>query len=83
MLADHRLGVGHCWDLDQRRNGAELILINQMELGTRLLNERCSTLQKAVILYFVPPAPWKEEFKEAKERERSLFTSTVAKKALN
>ena len=27
------------WGLDQRRNGAELILINQMEIGTRLLNE--------------------------------------------
>ena len=27
------------WDLDQRRNGTELILINQMEIGTRLLNE--------------------------------------------
>ena len=26
------------WDLDQIRNGTELILINQMETGTRLLN---------------------------------------------
>ena len=60
MLADSRSDVGHFWDLDQRRNGTELILINQMENGTRLLNEWCSTLQKAVILSFVPPAPWKE-----------------------
>ena len=34
---------------------------NKMEIGTRLLNKWWSTLQKAVILYFVPPAPWKEE----------------------
>ena len=27
------------WDLDQRRNGTELILINQMEIGTKLLKE--------------------------------------------
>ena len=39
MFADSRSDVGHCWDLDQRRNGAELILKNQMEIGTRLLNE--------------------------------------------
>ena len=58
ILADSRSDVGHVWDLDQRRNGTELILINQMENGTRLLNEWCSTLQKAVILSFVP---WKEE----------------------
>ena len=60
MLADSRSDVGHFWNLDQRRNGTELILINQMENGTRLLNEWCSILQKAVILSFVPPAPWKE-----------------------
>ena len=39
MLEDSRSDVGHFWDLHQRRNGTELILINQMETGTRLLNE--------------------------------------------
>ena len=43
------------------KNGTQLILRNQMETGTRLLNEICSTLQKAVIQNFVPPVPWKEE----------------------
>ena len=38
MLADSRSDVGHFWVLDQRRNGAELILINKMENATRLLN---------------------------------------------
>ena len=53
--------VGDFGDLEQRRNGTELTLINQTETGTRLLNEGCSTLQKAVTLCFVPPAPWREE----------------------
>ena len=49
------------WDMDQRRNGTELALINPTGPGTKLPNEWCSTLQKAVIQNFVPPAPWKEE----------------------
>ena len=60
MLADSCLDVGHVWDLDQRGSGTELALINQTAIGTRLLKEWCSTLPKAVTLYFVPPAPWKE-----------------------
>ena len=39
MLADSCLDVGHFGDLDQRRNGMVLILINQTEMGTRLLKE--------------------------------------------
>ena len=39
MLADSCSDVGHFLDLDQRRNGTELFLMNQMETGTRLLNE--------------------------------------------
>ncbi len=38
--------------VDQRRNGTELALINQTEIGTKLLNKWCSTLQKAVIQKF-------------------------------
>ena len=35
-----RAVVGHSWDLDQkRRNGTELTLLNQTEIGTELLND--------------------------------------------
>ena len=37
MLADFLAVVGHSWDLDQKRNGAELILMNLMEFGTKVL----------------------------------------------
>ena len=37
MLADFRAVIGHSWDLDQKRNGTELALINLMEFGTKLL----------------------------------------------
>ena len=53
-------GMAIFWDLD-KSYGTELILINQMEIGIRLLNKWCSTLQKEVNLHFVPPTPWKEE----------------------
>ena len=36
MLADSRSDVGHFGDLDQRRNGTGLILINQMEKWDQL-----------------------------------------------
>ena len=53
MLADSCSDVGHFWELDQRRHSTEIILVNQMETGTGLLNEGCSTLQKAVIFFFL------------------------------
>ena len=37
MLEDFLAVNGHSWDLDQKRNGTEPILINQMENGTKLL----------------------------------------------
>ena len=37
MLADFLAVNGQSWDLDQKRNGTEPILINQMENGTKLL----------------------------------------------
>ena len=70
MFGDSRSDVGHFWDLNQRRNGTELILINEMEIGTRLLNKWCSTLQKAVIPYFVPRAPWKERQSDVEKNTR-------------
>ena len=39
MLADSCWDVGHFWEMDQRRNGAERILINHMENGTKLLKQ--------------------------------------------
>ena len=36
MLAGSLAVVGHSWDLDQKRNGVEPILINQTEMGTEL-----------------------------------------------
>ena len=80
MLADSRSDVGLFGDLDQRRKGTELALINQKEIGTKLLNKWCSILQKAVILSFVPPVPLKEENWEAKKRERRLLISPVVNK---
>ena len=39
MLADVLAVIGHSWDLDQKRNGAELILISLTEFGTKLLRK--------------------------------------------
>ena len=39
MHADSRADIGHSWDLDQRRNGTELVVINQTEIETELLQE--------------------------------------------
>ena len=39
MLADVLAVIGHSWDLDQKRNGAELVLMSQMEFGTKLLRK--------------------------------------------
>ena len=44
--ADYLVVVGLSWDLDQKRNGTEITVINQTETGTKLLNEWCSTLRK-------------------------------------
>ena len=61
MFADFRAVIGHSWDLDQKWNGAKLILINQSESGTKRLNKWWSTLQKSLIRYSVPPVPLKEK----------------------
>ena len=39
MLADFLGVIGHSSDLDQKRNGAELVLISLMEFGTKLLRK--------------------------------------------
>ena len=73
MLADSCSDVGHFWELDQRRQFTELILSNQMETGTRLLNEECSTLQTAVILYFVATSALKRgELRSKTKGKRSV-----------
>ena len=60
MLEDSRKDVGRFWGLDPRRNGTEPMPTNRTENGRWLLKAWCSTLLRADILYFVPPAPWKE-----------------------
>ena len=71
-------------DVDQRRNGTELILINQMDHGIEWQKKWCSTLPKAVTRYFVPLAPRKsEELRSKGKGKRSLFITTVVKKPLN
>ena len=54
MLED--TDVGHIWDLVVRKSGTEPMSTNLMEIGTKLLNKWCSTLQKAVIRHFGSPA---------------------------
>ena len=82
MLEDSRKDIGRFWCLDPRRNGTEPMSTNRMENGRKLLKAWCSTLPKADILYFVPAAPWKEEFWKAKEKEWKPFTSTAVMKPL-
>ena len=60
MLEESRMDIGHFQGLDPRRNGTEPVSTNLMENGRKLPKAWCSTLPKAVILYFVPAAPWKE-----------------------
>ena len=67
--------------LDQKRSGAEhFFLADPTDLGTKLLNKWWWISKDAVIQYFVPPVPLREENYEAKKKERSLYTSTVAMK---
>ena len=37
MLADFLAVIGHSLDLEQKRNGTELILISLTEFGTKLM----------------------------------------------
>ena len=39
MLADFLSVIDHSWDLDQKRNGTELVVISLMEFGTKLLKK--------------------------------------------
>ena len=49
VFADSRADTGHFGDLDQTKNGSEVILKNWMEDGTRLLNKCCSTMQRVAM----------------------------------
>ena len=40
--------VGHSWDLDQKRNGARLVLTNQTEIGTELQKWYSNYIQNLV-----------------------------------
>ena len=39
MLADFLAVTGLSWGLEQKRNGTEVILADQSDLGTKLLNK--------------------------------------------
>ena len=39
MLAEFLADIDHSWDLDHDRNGAELVVISLMEVGTKLLKK--------------------------------------------
>ena len=83
MLEDSREDTGHCQGLDPRRNGTEPMSTNLMENWRKMLEAWCSTLPKAVILCFVPAAPWKEENWKAKAKEWNPFASTSVMTPLN
>ena len=84
MLQIFRNDVGHFLGLDASRNGMEPTLTNRSENGTGLLQAWCSTLQKVVLLYFVPPEPRKRgELRSKVKRKEVVFASTVAMKTLS
>ena len=72
--------VGLSWGLDQKKNGTEPFLTNQMDPGIDWQNKRWQISFDPVIRYFVPPVLLQEENYEAKEGERSQYTSMVAQK---
>ena len=82
MLADSCWNVGHLWTLDQRRNGTQLVLMNQTEIWTNLLKECCSTpAENGHPTYFATNALERVEIR-SKNKVINLFTSTVEKKPL-
>ena len=79
MLADFLAVTGLSWSLEQKRNGTEVILADQSDLGTKLLNKWRWISQNPVIRYFVLPAHLREDKYKAKSMATSLFTSTIMK----
>ena len=80
MLANSLAVIGVSWGLDQKKNGAEPFLTNQMDHGIQWQKKWWRNSLDPVIRYFVPPVPLREENYEAKEGERSQYTSLVAMK---
>ena len=83
MLSDFLAVIGHSWDLDQKRNGTELILTNQMVIGTELLNEWCSTFAESSHPIFRATSALERGDLRSKGGARRLSISTVASKTLN
>ena len=57
MIVDSFAVIGLSWGLDLKRSGTELVIANQMDLGTELQRECCSTSQDPVIRCSVVPVP--------------------------
>ena len=83
LVADFLAVIGHSWDLDKKRSGTELNLINLMEFGIELLKTWLLNSQKPFIQCSGLPVPLKEGNYEAKEGARRLSNSTVVNRTLN
>ena len=72
--------IGLSWNLDQKRNGTEPTPTNPTDLGIEWQKKWCKFSQIPIIQYFLPWVPLREVSYEAKEGERSQYTSTVVMK---
>ena len=80
MLAKSLTVIGLSWDQDQNKNGTEPLLRNRMDHGIEGQKNMMVISQDPVIQYFVPPVPLREDNYEAKEEERSQYTTMVVMK---
>ena len=67
MLADFLAVIGHSWDLDQKRNGTELILISMMEFGTKTAEAMMIDLSETAQPIFRASSALKGEERRSKE----------------
>ena len=61
MLANSLAVIGLSWRLDQKKNGTEPTLTNQMDPGIDGPNKCWQFSLDRVIRYFMPPVPVREE----------------------
>ena len=80
MLVNSLAVIGLSWNLDQKRNGTEPTPTNPTDPGIEWQKKWCWISQIPIIQYFVPSVPSREGSYEAKEGERSQYTSTVVMK---
>ena len=80
MLANSLAVIGLSWGLDQKKNGTEPFSHKPHQSWDPMAEEMMDNSLDPVIRYFVPPVPVRKENYEAKEGERSQYTSMVVKK---